>query len=170
MADSLVAGWLSEIGLEGVIPTFREVRCPKPRLRARPWSLAATPPSPAVPALLVAEAGAGVCLMAVCGGFGQEGIDSEALAALDDSQLKELGVKRMGDRTKVITHGCPKDVLVLPDLREPHMLTLEPRAPVVEGQGDGHRPACSFRQPARSPSAFGTAARERRIRGRRSWG
>ena len=31
----------------------------------------------------------------------QEGIDSEALAALDDSQLKELGVKRMGDRTKV---------------------------------------------------------------------
>ena len=25
MADSLVAGWLSEIGLEGVIPTFREV-------------------------------------------------------------------------------------------------------------------------------------------------
>lgn len=26
MADSLVAGWLSEIGLESVIPTFREVR------------------------------------------------------------------------------------------------------------------------------------------------
>jgi hypothetical protein len=25
MADSLVAGWLSEIGLETVIPTFREV-------------------------------------------------------------------------------------------------------------------------------------------------
>lgn len=33
----------------------------------------------------------------------QEGIDSEALAALDDVQLKELGVKRMGDRTKVIS-------------------------------------------------------------------
>ena len=31
----------------------------------------------------------------------QEGIDSEALAALDDAQLKELGVKRMGDRTKL---------------------------------------------------------------------
>jgi hypothetical protein len=31
----------------------------------------------------------------------QEGIDSEELAALDDNQLKELGVKRMGDRTKV---------------------------------------------------------------------
>jgi len=25
MADSLVAGWLAEIGLEAVIPTFREV-------------------------------------------------------------------------------------------------------------------------------------------------
>ena len=54
MADSLVAGWLAEIGLETIISTFRE-----------------------------------------------EGIDSEALAALDDSQLKELGVKRMGDRTKL---------------------------------------------------------------------
>jgi len=32
----------------------------------------------------------------------QEGIDSEALAALDDAQLKELGIKRMGDRTKVL--------------------------------------------------------------------
>eukprot|EP00291_Cryptomonas_curvata_P024174 CAMPEP_0172170434 /NCGR_PEP_ID=MMETSP1050-20130122/11261_1 /TAXON_ID=233186 /ORGANISM="Cryptomonas curvata, Strain CCAP979/52" /LENGTH=227 /DNA_ID=CAMNT_0012841607 /DNA_START=101 /DNA_END=781 /DNA_ORIENTATION=+ len=33
--------------------------------------------------------------------FRDEGIDSEALTGLDDAQLKELGVNRMGDRTKL---------------------------------------------------------------------
>ena len=33
--------------------------------------------------------------------FQEEGIDSHALASLDDAQLKELGVKRMGDRAKL---------------------------------------------------------------------
>jgi hypothetical protein len=54
MADSIVAGWLVELGLTECIAIFRE-----------------------------------------------EGIDSEALASLDESQLMILGVKRMGDRTKV---------------------------------------------------------------------
>jgi hypothetical protein len=54
MADSIVAGWLVELGLNECISLFRE-----------------------------------------------EGIDSEALASLDESQLMILGVKRMGDRTKV---------------------------------------------------------------------
>lgn len=36
--------------------------------------------------------------------FLQEGIDSEALAALGNEELKELGVLRMGDRAKVY---CP---------------------------------------------------------------
>jgi hypothetical protein len=54
MADSVVAGWLVELGLSECIAVFRE-----------------------------------------------EGIDSEALASLDESQLMLLGVRRMGDRTKV---------------------------------------------------------------------
>lgn len=54
MADSIVAGWLSELDLAACISIFRE-----------------------------------------------EGIDSEALSCLTDDQLVQLGVKRMGDRTKV---------------------------------------------------------------------
>ena len=121
MADSLVAGWLAEIGLEGVIPTFREVSYPRSQ-----------PLEPFRNHLLLRGArlsllGGGTGWPVPDGsawGFGQEGIDSEALAALDDSQLKELGVKRMGDRTKVITQGCPVDVRVLPDLRERHLTRL----------------------------------------------
>eukprot|EP00281_Chroomonas_sp_CCMP1168_P014884 CAMPEP_0206212920 /NCGR_PEP_ID=MMETSP0047_2-20121206/840_1 /ASSEMBLY_ACC=CAM_ASM_000192 /TAXON_ID=195065 /ORGANISM="Chroomonas mesostigmatica_cf, Strain CCMP1168" /LENGTH=144 /DNA_ID=CAMNT_0053635023 /DNA_START=147 /DNA_END=578 /DNA_ORIENTATION=+ len=33
--------------------------------------------------------------------FREEGIDSEALVCLEDQQLQMLGVKRMGDRTKL---------------------------------------------------------------------
>ena len=55
MADSVVAGWLSELNLAHIIRTFLE-----------------------------------------------EGVDVEALSKLDDAQLKELGVLRMGDRAKVL--------------------------------------------------------------------
>lgn len=48
----------------------------------------------------------GQALLMLLGTSLQEGIDSEALAALDDAQLKELGVKRMGDRTKVTCPAC----------------------------------------------------------------
>ncbi|KAJ1471242.1 hypothetical protein T484DRAFT_1844919 [Baffinella frigidus] len=58
MADSVVAGWLAELNLHDLIPTFRD-----------------------------------------------EGVDSVALAGLEDGQLKELGVKRMGDRTKLRAKG-----------------------------------------------------------------
>eukprot|EP00960_Hanusia_phi_P076249 768536-Hanusia_phi.AAC.9 len=54
MTESVVAGWLGELGLGNLIEVFEE-----------------------------------------------EGIDSEALAALNEAQLKQLGVTRMGDRTKV---------------------------------------------------------------------
>ena len=133
MADSLVAGWLSDIGLEAVIPTFREVcrtqeppRAPASRCAAeaadstraaasaRPRGALARSPAGAAGSErtgarpvhspsrhAVSSSGA----LTRCGPR-QEGIDSEALAALDDAQLKELGVKRMGDRTKVLRQEC----------------------------------------------------------------
>ena len=174
MADSLVAGWLSEIGLESVIATFREVAMSGVYCAKRVLAVSCVHHRSLllrVCSVLQQEEQHQAAIRRLSlrpvlkfGTSLQEGIDSEALAALDDAQLKELGIKRMGDRTKV-----------LPLLFYPSNLTRVFTASslvhgIVEltlravctatGKSNGYRAASPIYQPAWTPAKLSAAARK----------
>ena len=111
MADSVVAGWLAELNLSDLIPTFRdEGVCSRPEAgacrteagrqevgrRSCDYCSALIPETdPILPTRARFRS-----LIATTE-FPDTQVDSVALAGLEDGQLKELGVKRMGDRSKV---------------------------------------------------------------------
>ena len=80
--------------------------------------------------------------LAVIRKFQEEGIDSDALASLDDAQLKALGVKRMGDRAKLQDKAEAK---ILEDAQQ--------------AEGGAPRARTTARARARSPGPQGRFAR-----------
>jgi hypothetical protein len=110
MADSVVAGWLAELSLCDLIPTFRdEGVCSRPeagacrteagRQEVRRRSCDYLALIPEIDPILPTRARFRSLIATT--EFPDTQVDSVALAGLEDGQLKELGVKRMGDRSKV---------------------------------------------------------------------
>ena len=110
MAYSVVAGWLAELSLCDLIPTFRdEGVCSRPeagacrteagRQEVRRRSCDYLALIPEIDHILQTRARFRSLIATT--EFPDTQVDSVALAGLEDGQLKELGVKRMGDRSKV---------------------------------------------------------------------